>query len=268
MRFALSGVGPAAKRRWRHATAAVYAGYSVVMFVVAGLVSWIPVAVLPRLSWRWAVAHWVCRTLSRVTCTPLTVQGLDNLPTGRPYVMVANHASVVDSHTLIAALPGELSFVAKAELTKSFAIRHWLSRLQTQFVERYDKQKGVEDARRIGRSAKNGRLPLIFFPEGGTTRVPGLRTFHMGAFVVAAEAGLPVVPIAVRGTRSIFRSGAWFPRRGAAAVVIGEPIDPTELTDTATTDAWTTATRLREASREFILRYCGEPDLTAEKTPL
>ena len=50
--------------------------------------------------------------------------------------------------------------------------------------------------------------------------------FRMGAFVVAAEAGVPVVPVSIRGTRSILRDGHWFPRRGIITVTIGKPIAP------------------------------------------
>jgi 1-acyl-sn-glycerol-3-phosphate acyltransferase len=104
----------------------------------------------------------------------------------------------------------------------------------------------------------------MFFPEGTFTRTPGLLPFHMGAFVAAAEAGVPVVPIALRGTRSILRSGSWFPRRGSISIQIGRPIEP----DPAETDAWSRALKLRDLSRQHILRHCGEPDLTQERPPI
>ena len=101
----------------------------------------------------------------------------------------------------------------------------------------------------------------MFFAEGTFTRVPGLRPFLMGAFVVATEAGAPVVPVAIRGTRSIFRSGSWFPHRGAIMITVGEAIDPVTLASEQDMDAWHVALELRDRSRMFILRYCGEPDI-------
>jgi len=71
---------------------------------------------------------------------------------------------------------------------------------------------------------------------------------------LAAEAGVPIVPVTIRGTRSILRPDQWFPRRGTVAVTIGTPAPP-EGAD------WAAAIRLRDAARAEILRHCGEPDL-------
>jgi 1-acyl-sn-glycerol-3-phosphate acyltransferase len=166
---------------------------------------------------------------------------------------------------LTAVLPRQASFVAKAELTKHFGSRFFLRRIQTEFVERFDKQKGIEDARRLSQKAKAKR-PLVFFPEGTFTRMPGLLPFHMGAFIAAAEANAQVIPIAIRGTRSILRSESWFPRRGSVTLTIGAPIQPEAIADRAHLDTWGMALALRSKAREHILRHCGEPDLSHERT--
>jgi 1-acyl-sn-glycerol-3-phosphate acyltransferase len=82
----------------------------------------------------------------------------------------------------------------------------------------------------------------------------------MGAFVAAATGGAAVVPIALRGTRSLLRAGQWLPRRGVLQIVIGAPIAP-EGTD------WAAATHLRDRSRAAILAACGEPDLETRRAP-
>jgi 1-acyl-sn-glycerol-3-phosphate acyltransferase len=78
----------------------------------------------------------------------------------------------------------------------------------------------------------------------------------MGAFVAAAESGVPVVPVATRGTRSVLRDGQWLPRRGPIHVSILPP-QRAEGAD------WRSAARLRDAVRAEILAACGEPDLVA-----
>src|SRR5713226_6431806 len=102
--------------------------------------------------------------------------------------------------------------------------------------------------------------PLIFFPEGTFRRMPGLLPFRMGAFVVAARSGMPVVPVTLRGTRSMLREGQWLFRRGALSATFGEPIEP------AGTD-WNAAIALRNQTRAEILRLCAEPDLGEETEP-
>jgi 1-acyl-sn-glycerol-3-phosphate acyltransferase len=79
----------------------------------------------------------------------------------------------------------------------------------------------------------------------------------MGAFVVAAQTGVPLVPMGISGTRSILRAGQWFPRRGGVSVTIGTPIMP-QGSD------WTAAIALRDAARAQMLDYCDEPDLAPE----
>ncbi|MCG8527338.1 MAG: hypothetical protein MI748_13215, partial [Opitutales bacterium] len=80
-------------------------------------------------------------------------------------------------------------------------------------------------------------------------------------FAAAAEVGAPVVPVAIRGTRSLLRADTWFPRRGAVRVVVAAPIMPQG-------NDWATAVTLRDASRASLLQHLGEPDLAHESSPL
>jgi 1-acyl-sn-glycerol-3-phosphate acyltransferase len=84
--------------------------------------------------------------------------------------------------------------------------------------------------------------------------------------VAAAGAGLPVVPLALRGTRSVLRDGSWFPRRGRISVAIGQAISPAEVAVRG--DAWKTALALRDEVRRRVLEMSGEPDLIGERSPL
>jgi 1-acyl-sn-glycerol-3-phosphate acyltransferase len=145
--------------------------------------------------------------------------------------------------------------VAKRELAAQRVAGPFLRALRAVFVERAAPEAGVEDARQVLAAARAGSH-LVFFPEGTFTREPGLRDFHMGAFAVAAEAGLPVVPVAIRGTRSILRAGQWFPRRGRITIRRAAPLAPAGRDFKA-------ALLLREQARALILAACGEPDLSA-----
>jgi len=193
------------------------------------------------------------RLLLWLSATPVQVEGRTDLERSDTAVLVVNHASYLDSLVLCAALPLTFRFVAKVELSRQPLLRWYLDRLKTEFVERFDVQQGVSDAKRLASEARGGQS-LLFFPEGTLSRIPGLRPFHLGAFVAAAQAGVPVVPVTLRGTRSKLRDGSWFLRRGAVSVVIGQPIWP-QGSD------WPAAIKLRDAARAEILKRCGEPDL-------
>ena len=252
-RLAMGGLLPQLRRARRMVTDVLYASYAWTLFGLVAPVTWLLVALLPRSGWRWTVARGFMRFLARLSQTPIVVHGLDNLPKDRNIVLVANHLSYIDGFVLVAALPIEFSFVAKVELTDYFTVRMLLSRMDVEFIERFDIERGVADAKRVAQAAARGKS-LLFFPEGTFQRMPGLLPFHMGAFVTAAEAEMPVVPVIIRGTRSKLRSGSWFPRRGAVSVTVGKPITPRG-------SDWSAAIELRDAARADILCHCGEPEL-------
>jgi 1-acyl-sn-glycerol-3-phosphate acyltransferase len=184
------------------------------------------------------------------------VHGQEHLPQHRPYVLVVNHTSYLDALVLIAVLPGRLRYVAKRELGERWLSRVPLQRLGVEFVERFAAPRGVEDTARVVQTVRQG-WAVVFFPEGTFGREPGLRPFHMGAFVVAAQAGVPVVPLALCGTRALLRAEQWLPRRSVVRLTFGVPLMP-QGTD------WAAAVALRDAARAEILRHCGEPDVAQD----
>jgi 1-acyl-sn-glycerol-3-phosphate acyltransferase len=237
----------------------LYALWARSVFGVLAVVAWSAVVLIPSKQLRWRATRGAARLLFRLTAIPFTVRGLEHLPM-RPCVFVSNHASYLDGVALMAALPTTLSFVVKAELAQRLLTRVFLERIGASFVERFDAEKGVEDAQRITRLLKTGES-VLFFPEGTLTRMPGLLPFHMGAFAAAAEAGVPTVPVAVRGTRSILRSDIWFAHRGSVSVEFAAPV-ASEGSD------WHATVELRDRVREVILARLGEPDLAHVVAPL
>ena len=260
-RLALASVTPQIRRTARYIKAASYAAYCWVVYAALAPVVWLSVTLLPSFSLRWKIMKKCVQLLATATATPVKLNGLENLPAeGTAFVLVCNHSSYLDGYVLVAMLPGHFRFIAKAELAGSFLIRVPLENIHAEFVERFDTSKSISDTRHLTDVLEAGHA-LVFFAEGTFTRTPGLMPFHLGAFSVAAQAGTPVVPVAIRGTRSILRSESWFPHRGSISVDIGPPIDPAEFMQEAEEDTWRVAIGMRDRSREFILRHCGEPDL-------
>jgi len=267
LRIILGGIFPELRRMRRAVSDFLYATYCRSLYCLLAPFTWLAVVLLPKSSWQWQAMRVAVRLLARATFTQIRVHGSENLQPGHPCIYVANHASYLDSYVMVSVLPPEFSFVAKTELADSFIKRLPLNRIRTEFVERGDKRKSVEDARRLSFTAHTGR-PLFFFAEGTFTTIPGLLPFHMGAFLVAAESGLPVVPVAIRGTRNILLGSTYFPRRGTITVNIGEPISPSLIDKEQAPDLWSKALILRDLARDHILRHCGEPDLAGEKSPI
>jgi 1-acyl-sn-glycerol-3-phosphate acyltransferase len=144
------------------------------------------------------------------------------------------------------------SFVAKQELAAHSFAGPLLRHLGAVFVERFDARQGVDDVRRLAEGVAT--RPLFFFPEGTFTRQRGLRPFRLGAFQIAVQNRVAVTPVVLAGTREILRDESWLPRRGAVRVILCAPIVPAG-------EGWQAALQMRDATRQEILKYCGEPDL-------
>ena len=257
----LTSIKPQLKRFRRTIATFVYGLYGMMLFYLIAAMVWTAVAITPTMNLRWSIMRFGTKLLAKLTATSLNIKGQENLPPlEQPCVFVANHASYLDGPILVAALKRHFSFVAKIELLNSFIPRLFLKRIGSQFVERFDIGKSVEDTRDLQDLAESGQS-LLFFPEGTFTRIPGLLPFHMGAFMIAAKSGLPVVPVTIRGTRSILRGESVIPQRGAITVTISPPVYPATLAEQTDSDYWQSAINLQRQSRQSILKTCGEPDL-------
>jgi 1-acyl-sn-glycerol-3-phosphate acyltransferase len=201
----------------------------------------------------WRVAGGFARAFFRLAGIPVAVSGCEHLPAAGNYVLLANHGSYLDGILLVAALERQHAFIAKNEFVGHAISRLFLSALGSLYVERFDAARGVEDVRRFTAHARGGER-LAVFPEGTFTRQTGLRPFLMGAFVIAAEAGIPVVPVTISGAREILRDGSWVPVRGAVRIAIGAPI-------AVQGSVWEAAVELRERARRAMLAQSGEPAL-------
>jgi 1-acyl-sn-glycerol-3-phosphate acyltransferase len=194
--------------------------------------------------------------VARLTGTPFAVRGREHLDAPGPRVLVSNHQSYLDGFLLTAALPPRFGYVVKRELERNPVTSFLLRRLGAVFVERFDPAQGEGETRKVLDAVRAGDS-VVVFSEGTFHRAPGLLPFRLGAFAVAAEAGVPVVPVTIRGTRSMMVGDDWFPRRGKPSVEIAPPLQPRGA-------GWDEAVRLRDAARAEILARCGEPDAGAK----
>lgn len=153
----------------------------------------------------------------------LRIQGLDRLDPARPYVFMANHQSNIDIPVLVQSLPGyQLRWVAKKELLRIpfFGWAMWASRHI--LVDRANRAKAMASLRRAREMIGKG-ISVVFFPEG--TRSGGdLLPFKRGGFLLAVKTRTPIVPVTIKGSRSVLPRGDWRVRNGEIQVIVSPPI--------------------------------------------
>lgn len=191
---------------------------------------------LPR---RWA------RAILRAGGVQVTLAGVEHIPTDRSCILVANHESWFDVFALVASLPGEYRFVGKVELTRiPFFGPAWVSSGHIA-IDRGDRQKAIASLEAAGRILHRERAVVVMFPEGTRTPDGELLPFKKGAFVLAGQTGVPLVPAGISGTRAVMRKGSWLVRPGEVTIRFGAPI----LTDGAGAQA---RDRLLTEAREAV----------------
>lgn len=163
------------------------------------------------------------RLILRGTGIRVRVTERARLDPEQPYVFVANHQNLLDILALAAGLPHPFGFVAKAELARvpflGFAIRNSAS----VFLDRSDPRRSIESLQEAGARIRSGTSVLVF-PEGARSYAAALQPLKKGAFAVAVEAGVPLVPVTILGAYRLMNEQTKTSRPGTIHIVVGTPI--------------------------------------------
>jgi fatty-acyl-CoA synthase len=247
-RTAWAQVAARASLAWR----VLYLGYLGALIASLFATFWPAAMVAGGRRWAGRVGRAAARVLARLGGARLEIEGLERLPRDGAIVIASNHASYVDVPILMSALPRDVRFVAKKEVLGWPLIGPFVRKAGHLPVDRFDAQQGVADTSPIDDTLAEG-LAVLFFPEGTFTATVGLRPFRLGAFKAAAERGVPVVPVALQGTRRWLATW-WAPRPGRVRIWIGEPVRPQG-------EGWHALVELRDRVADQIAARCGEPRL-------
>lgn len=228
-----------------------YAIYALAAFTLLALLALVLILPVPGLALRRRLVRRAARIALRICGMRLEVRHLERLPAGA-CVVVANHSSYLDGIVLYAALPPVFGFVIKREMSKVPLADLLLRRIGAHYVDRGG-QRSARDTRRLFRQAAAGGS-MAFFPEGTFEREPGLLRFRSGAFVVAANAGMPVVPVAIRGTRGALPAGTLLPVPARIGIELAPPLPAPASTAAADIAGCVSA------ARSAILARIAEPD--------
>ena len=196
------------------------------------------------------VARACARAWSRLilvtTGVRVQVSGLERVPIDGAYVFVSNHQSIYDIPILFSALPFQLRIIAKASLG-FFPVLGWHLRYTGHLL--VDRARiGAATLLQVAGLMKRGHS-LIVFPEGTRSRDGRVGPFKGGLFLMAVEAGLPIVPVAIRGSRHVMLKGRLMVQPGKVKLLVHEPIETASLVNV---DPREFAEQVRETVRKYV----------------
>lgn len=173
----------------------------------------------------WATRSWSRAILRASGCT-VRALGTEHLLAGEPQVIASNHTSWFDVFALAAVLPVPFHFVAKKELERIWVFgRAWRAAGHIS-IDRSDRRRALDSLRYAGEKIRREKSAVIIFPEGTRSRTGELQPFKKGAFLLASEAGVAVVPTAIAGSYDIMPPDQWRVRPREITVRFGQPVTP------------------------------------------
>jgi fatty-acyl-CoA synthase len=191
------------------------------------------------------------------------VVGKEYMDTPGAKVYAANHTSYFDVLPLMLGLGVPYRFVAKMEVRHMPFIGTFLKQMGHVWFDRTDADARLRQSERMQELLRNGDSVFVF-PEGTFTADDGVRPFQLGAFKAAVEAGAPIIPVSLAGTRRFLREGTYLPRPTSVTITLSAPIYPQSAAGASSNTesaGWHDLIRLRDQTREAIGRHAGEPVL-------
>lgn len=184
-------------------------------------------------DWKGQIFGWVARTWSKiilfVSGVPYEIQGLENLKESQHYVFTANHESAFDIPLIFAGIPLRMVAVSKIQLRKIPIFGWAMIAGKMIFVDRANNEKAVESLKKAKESLNKNPRSIVLYPEGTRSLDGRVHRFKKGGIILAIEAGMPIVPVALCGTSEVVTKGSWKISPRKLQIRLGDPISTTDL---------------------------------------
>lgn len=163
------------------------------------------------------------RVLLVISGVSVEARGLENMPRGRPVIILSNHQGAFDIPALQSCMPIQFRWVAKKSLFR-IPVLGWAMSLSGYIpVDRDNPTEAMRNMEEAAAKIRGGTSVLVF-PEGTRSATGQLLPFKRGAFMLASRSGVPIVPVAIRGTSGIMKKGGFMIRPARVVVSVGRPI--------------------------------------------
>ncbi len=195
----------------------------VVLTILTGLITTVGCWLGNGNWWGYWPAHLWSRACCALTFVRVKVSGRENIDNNTSYVFVANHQSAYDIFAIYGYLNHNFKWMMKASLMKFPVIGPSCNAAGHIFVDK-SSPAALRHTMQRAESTLKGGMSLVVFPEGSRTYTGKMQAFRRGAFQLAMEFHLPVVPVTIEGAYDVFPRTAIAPHWGTINVTIHKPI--------------------------------------------
>lgn len=196
------------------------------------------------------IARTWCRLILIIAGVKVKVEGLEKIDPHGSYVFASNHLSYLDTPVVQSRIPARFRFLAKDSLFRAPIFGMHMRRAGHIPVSRDDPRAALRTMVEAGKTIRERCISVLLFPEGNRSRA-GMRPFKEGAAYLAIQAGVPLVPLALQGTRDRLPIGTLNIRPGTVWMKVGDPIPTEHLTSKD-------RHRLNAALQERVAEMLGE----------
>ena len=199
-------------------TTIICCGIVVIQLPIAGNAKW---GNYPAKAW--------ARILTILSLVRVKVRGTQNIDPNGSYIFVANHQSIYDIPLVYGWLDNNFKWIMKKELRRLPLIGKTCALMGHIFIDRSNPMRAKQSLEIAKQNLKQGNLSIFLFPEGTRTRDGQLLHFKRGAFTIARDIHLPIVPITINGAYDALPKGLHYITPGTIEMIIHQPIDTTQL---------------------------------------
>ena len=176
-----------------------------------------------------AIVGWGFRCIGHIAGTKLIVKGQENIPRDTAVLYVSNHRSFFDIVLTLSCFPNVTGYVAKKEMDRAPILRLWMRNIHCLFLDRKNIKEGLKTILKGVDEVKNG-YSLCIFPEGTRNKVNDtFLPFHEGSFKIAEKGGVPIVPMTLVNTASVFEDHLPKVKKSTVIIDFGAPVYPGQL---------------------------------------
>jgi 1-acyl-sn-glycerol-3-phosphate acyltransferase len=181
-----------------------------------------------RRHWLYPAGRWGARNWLRLSGMKVEVSGREHLDPAQPYVFIANHRSYLDTATVFHHLGRRIGLVAKKELLRVPILGYGMGFVNIMAIDRSNRERAIQTMREATEKLRSG-TSFAIFAEGKRAGRGELLPFKKGGFYMAMEAGVPIVPVAIKNTDVLMGKGTGEAKPGIIEMVILPPVDTAGL---------------------------------------